>query len=186
MKTFTVTPSRHQTPGKFINNHHLIVFHHVIDIPLEQNMCLEGLINMMQGFHLGWLKKIRNLQQFLNSGNPLVAKYNRFSLLLDLIICFLVQPWYNFINQVIFIRTILCRSGNNQGSPGLINQDTIHLIDNGIIQFPLGIIIQLKFHIVTEVVKTKLIIGSIGNITAIGLLTFLIIQPMQNHPDGKS
>src|SRR5258708_20530277 len=81
------------------------------------------------------------------------------------------------------------RTGNNQWSSCLINQNAIHLIDHGVMMTALHQLLRIASHIVAQVIETKFIVGSINNISAVcrfpffGIWLVLIdtihIQPMK-------
>ena len=53
MQSVTVAPSFHGSTGKLINNHHLAVIDDIIDIALEEDMRLQGLVEVMQELDIG-------------------------------------------------------------------------------------------------------------------------------------
>ena len=59
------------------------------------------------------------------------------------------------------------RTRDNQRCTGIVNEYGIHLIDNGVVMRTLYKLIRRMCHIVTEVVKTKFVIGTIGDISSI-------------------
>jgi len=62
------------------------------------------------------------------------------------------------------ILTFRNRTRNNQRSTSIVNQYRVHLIDNSIIMFTLHQILRADSHIVTQIVKTKLIVRTESNI----------------------
>jgi len=59
------------------------------------------------------------------------------------------------------------RTRDNQRCTSIVNEYGIHLIDNGVVMRTLYKFIRRMCHIVTEVVKTKFVIGTIGDISSI-------------------
>ena len=60
------------------------------------------------------------------------------------------------------------RSRNNQRCPRIINQHRIYLIHNGKVMLLLDKIAHLFGHVVTQVIKAKLIVGSKNDILSVG------------------
>ncbi len=51
--------------------------------------------------------------------------------------------------HVDLIFTVLYRAADDEGRSGLINQDAVHLVHNGIIEFPLHKVPEIVLHIVS-------------------------------------
>src|SRR5690606_10009014 len=62
------------------------------------------------------------------------------------------------------------RSRNDKRSSGIINKNRIHLIHNRKVKFTLNKFVWWRYHIISKVVKAKLIVCSISNIRVIGFL----------------
>ena len=108
-------------------------------------------------------------------GHSLFCQKGGVALLFQLIIFPLLQRGDDAVDLIIFICGLFCRTGDDERGSGFINQNTIHLIDNSVVQIPLDIIFKSKFHIVPEVIKPEFIIGSISDVTVIGILSFLVV-----------
>ena len=93
-----------------------------------------------------------------------------------------------------------CWSGNNQWGSCVINQYRVYLIHNGVVMAALYQVFRRASHIVTQVIKAKLIVCTIGDIAQVGLPSIFAIglmlvytingQPMKikdrPHPLGIS
>src|SRR5690606_2088544 len=79
------------------------------------------------------------------------------------------------------------RPRNNKWSTSIINQHRIDLIDNGIVVFSLNQIFRRMSHVISQVIKTKLVIGSVSNIGFVGFASLRRIGLMiVNAIYGKS
>ena len=56
---------------------------------------------------------------------------------------------------------------------GLVNQDGIHLVNNGVVQPPLHAVSHLINHVVAQIVKPVFIVGAVRYIRAVGRLLLL-------------
>ena len=70
------------------------------------------------------------------------------------------------------------RTGDDQRCTGIIDQDGVDLIDDGVVMSTLYEVKRRGSHVITQVVKTKLIIRSERNITSIGLTALVAIRTM--------
>ena len=85
---------------------------------------------------------------------------------------FTFQLTRDLICHTVFLQCALRRrAADNQRRARLINQDVIHLIDDGIIQLTLHALFQVNHHVIPKIIKTKLIVCAVGDICLIGFLT---------------
>jgi len=129
--------------------------------------------------------EIMNPQNLLNSGHTLLGEDNGVSLFIDSEMFFFFQSWHYLCHGVIKVGSLISLPGYNQRGPGLINQNTVYLIHNSIVEVPLDHVLFLNHHIIPKVIETKLIIGSINNIGVVGRNFFIIIQPVYYQADRK-
>src|SRR5690606_24323643 len=59
-------------------------------------------------------------------------------------------------------------SGDDQRCTGFVDQDGVNFVDNRVGQTALAAILGAVFHIVAQVVKTKFVVGTVGNVSLIG------------------
>ena len=84
------------------------------------------------------------------------------------------------------ILTVFNRTADNQRGPRLVNENAVHLIDDGKLKSPLDKIAEFKLHVVPEIVEPEFIVGSVGNVAAVRLFPFHIIHPVDNDPDREA
>ena len=76
-------------------------------------------------------------------------------------------------------------SGNDKWSSCFINQDRISFVNNCVVQSALNKLVLINCHIITQIIKTKLIICHICNVTCILFTTFIRIHLIQDTADCK-
>jgi hypothetical protein len=59
---------------------------------------------------------------------------------------------------------ILGLAGDDQGRTGLVDQDRVHLVDDGVVEAALHALARLIHHVVAQVIKTELVIGAVGDV----------------------
>ncbi len=139
VKTIGPAPARHQAAGELVDDDHLAVFDHVIDVTLEDGVGLETLKDMMQGIDLPRIVEIMNAEQPLDFRHSGFRKRSRPALLIDGVVplgfdggaLFLtrvsldhrapLQLRNNPIDHVILIGRFLRRAGDDERSPGFVD-----------------------------------------------------------------
>jgi hypothetical protein len=69
---------------------------------------------------------------------------------------------------------------------GFIYQDAVHLIDNSVIQLSLDHFVLRGDHVITEIVKTELIVGSIRDVCGVSCPSLGVIETVDYHTHLKS
>src|SRR5262245_32852188 len=124
-------------------------------------MGLEGLGQMMERFEMRGVIEVVNSEQSLRFSDPLFGESDRTHFLVNRVITLVVQTRDDTIRLIILVRRFLRWSGNDQRCTGLINQNTVYLIHNGVVEGALHKLRTAKFHIIAEIIETKLVVGAI-------------------------
>ena len=90
------------------------------------------------------------------------------------------------VHTVIKRSRLFCRTRYDEGSPSFINENAVHFVYDGIVVFSLDKIGKTKFHIIPQVVKPEFIVGSVGDIFSVGLVSFNFIHIMLNRSYFKT
>ena len=136
---------------------------------------------MMKPLDVGRIIQIVDLKKLFSQGDPFFSHGQGFCLLINIIVNVILEIGNDPVHLIVEFRVHVGRAGNNQRRSGFIDQNTVHLINNGIIEISLTEILLGKLHIVPEIIKTELIVGAIGDIGMIRLPTGLIIHIMKNR-----
>ena len=74
------------------------------------------------------------------------------------------------VDEIVLIRRLLRRSGNNQRRSRFVDQYIIDFVDDDEVELALDILFQGEFHIVAQIVEAELVIGAVGDIGEVSLL----------------
>ena len=61
-------------------------------------------------------------------------------------------------------------SGDDERGPGIVNEDGVYLVDDGIMVLPLDKVVHIHGHVVAEIVETELVVGAEGYVAVIRIL----------------
>src|SRR3989338_4086296 len=90
----------------------------------------------------------------------------------------------DFKGAVIFVRGFLGRPRDDKGGARLVNEDAVHLINDGVMMPALGHVLLLNHHIVAQVIESEFIIGSVGNITGVRFLAASGVHVVLDNTDA--
>ena len=195
MQTVRITSSRHDTSGKFIHDQHLIVLHHIVLVQMHQGMGTQRQVHAVLDLQVLGIGKILQVEEALYFLYALLRQVHGFLFFICHIVSglaavlfhddvhfgeFLFRTSFQLTHQIITGLIDFCGfaagSGYDKRCPGLINKNRIHLIHDGIVQIPLHELLIVDHHIVTEIIKSQFIIGSIGDITVICFPPLIVVH----------
>ena len=196
MQTIGITTSRHDTSGELINDHNLIILYNIILIAEHQIMCTECKDYIMLNLKVICICEVFNMEELLNLMYTLLGKVDNLVLLIHDKVSglFLLDSHnsihlgilrYIFTSYQLFCQNITCfvklcglstLSGNDKWRPRFVDQYGIDLIDNCIMQASLHQLLLVDHHIVTQIIKSKLVVCNICNITIICFTTLIVVH----------
>ena len=193
MESVGITAARHDTSGKFIDDQNLVVLYHIVLIAEHEVICTQGQDDIMLDFQILRIREVLNLEKSFHFSNTLLRQVDHFILFIDNEVSrFLLFHAHDGVQlgQILHVRAALhlfCQdiaglvqlggfpalAGNDQRGSGLIDQNGVNLIDDGIMQVTQHQLFLINDHVVSQVVKAQFIIGHIGNILGISGASFL-------------
>ena len=66
-------------------------------------------------------------------------------------------------------------AGDNKRCTSLVDQYGVDLVDDGVIQISLHELLFVDDHVVTQVVKSKLVVGYIGDVACVSRTTLIVL-----------
>ena len=199
MQTIGPAASFHQAAGEFVNDDDFAVLNNVMLIFNEQCVGTKCCIQVVQqhdvrrrvealaggqqahidhdffDFLVAGFGKLNGMLLFVN---PVVA----FALFLLLAL----QHVRNLIDRNVNIRAAFGRTGNNQRSSGLVNQNGVNFVHDREEQTSLAACAGFVLHVVAEVVEAEFVVRTVSNIGSISSL-FLIVRLIgKNCSDSHS
>ena len=78
------------------------------------------------------------------------------------------------------------RAGDDERRPGLVDEDAVDLVDDGVIELALDQVGQAELHVVAEVVEAELVVRAVGDVGAVGRVALGVAQVVLDRPDGQA
>ena len=186
MEAVRITASLHETARELVHDDDFIITYHIVTVPLHQRLgpecCREavGQLDILRSIEVG------NAQHLLNLGHSAVGSCHSLLLLINRVVRALLEPSHSTGHHGVHIRGLLTGTRDDQRGTGLIHQNGIHLVHDGKVQFPLHHLVFIDDHVVAEIVKAKLIVGTESDIAAIGVLALREVHIMGNQAHRKA
>ncbi len=186
METIAVSPSKHETAGEFIDDDHFPVLDDVVHVPLHQVSGLQGLENVMVDFHVFRIGEVFHLEIGFTLGDPFFRQGYGLVLLVHGVVGFIPQGGDKLVCYGIKIRGLGPLSRDDQRRPGFVDEDGVHFVHDGKVERSLHQFLFVVHHIVPQVIKTELVVGSVGNIRLIGGSSLFIGDTVDHTAHGKA
>ncbi len=81
---------------------------------------------------------------------------------------------------------LLAGAGDDQRGAGLVDEDGVHLVDDGVHEAALGEVLQGPLHVVAQVVEADLVVGGVGDVAGVGVAPLLVGEPVLDHAHGQA
>ena len=204
MQAVRPAATRHEASGELINDHDFAVFHHIIHVNFVHHMGSQRLVHMVKNLDVARVIQVVNLEQLLYFQYALFCQGRALGLFVDCEVSGVLftltgkgirldfndftffKLGNDAVDYIIFVRRIFGRARNDQRRPGFVDQDRVNLVNDGIIEPALNIVIQIKLHIVAKVIESEFIICSVGNVGRIVYPALLIFNTMDDDSHGQS
>ncbi len=190
VQPFGVAPALHHAPGEFVDDDHFVVLDDVVAVALEQLVRAERLLDVVDdGDVLDVVERValeqiglgQELLDMLIAG---LGQGDDAGLLVELEIAF-DEPRNEGVDGGVELGAVLERARDDERRARLVDQDRVHLVDDGEVVAALHHLAYRVFHVVAEIVEAELVVGAVGDIAAILLAPLLVAEIVHDAADGK-
>ena len=206
MKTLGITAADHQAAGELIHNEYLAVLYHIILILGEQGVGPKSLLDIMVQLRIFRIGQRLHFEPGFGFGNALRCQLNGAATDIAHVVAALhlldAHELIGFAHVLhifapgqaadepvglpVHFGAFLSLAADDQGSTGFIDEDGVHLVHNGIVQIPLDHGFLIDHHVVPQIVKSKFVIGAVGDIAGISLPPLLGGKIVNNASHRKT
>ena len=89
------------------------------------------------------------------------------------------QHGHHLVHGHVLRRVVVCLSADDERCARFVNQDGVHLVNDGVVEATLHAVFGFVDHVVTQVVETKFVVGTVGDVCVVGRLLFFTRQLRQ-------
>ncbi len=185
-------PALHQAAGEFVDDDDLVVLHHVVLVLVIQHVGAQGGVDVVHQGDVGGVVQAgaggQNAQLGEDGLHLLVAGLGQ-QHLMGLLVHGIVaggrrlvglglvlhadQARRHLVDHLVHGHVVVGLAGDDQGRAGLVDEDGVHLVDDGVVQAPLHPLLGCEHHVVAQVVEAELVVGAVGDVGAVGGLFLL-------------
>ena len=174
-------PARQGAAGEFIDDHHFVFAHDVIDVALVDRMRAQRRVQMVD--HVDVLRGVQAVVLGQDAGaaqqrfGMLLAGFGQVHLLAFLVdpvvaralfLVLLAQRRHDRVDLVVQVRGVVGRAGDDQRGARFVDQDRVDLVDDGVVQAALEPVFLGQRHVVAQVVEAEFVVGAVADVAAVG------------------
>ena len=201
VETLVVPPANHQAAGELIHDDDLTVLHHIVHVLLHHPVGLDGLVDVVGQGQILRVVEAFDVEVFLRLFGPpggdgggaglLVHDVVRLQLVLVLLGVHLPHPQHpqgtgKAVRHLVQLGGLVPPARDDKGGAGLVDEDGIHLVHNGVAPAPLHLVLAVDHHVVPQVVKAELVVGAVGDVRIVGGLLVLLVHAAHHQPHGEA
>ena len=191
MQAFGIAPAGHHAAGELIDNDDLIILHDVIAVALEERVRTQRLLHMVHDGHV--LDVVEGLaleqaglaQKLLDMLVAGLGEGDDAGLLVDLVIL-LDELRDDDIDGTVEIGAVVDGAGDDERGARLVDEDGVHLVDDGVEMPALHHVGGGIFHVVAEIVEAELVVGAVGHVGGVLRAALVVGEVMHDAADGEA
>jgi hypothetical protein len=191
VQAFRVPPPLHHAAGEFVDDDYLVVLDDVVAVALEQLVRAERLLHVVHHGHVFdvverlALEQVGLSQQMLDALVARLGQGDDARLLVELEVVG-VQFGDEDVDGGVEVGAIVERAGDDQRRARLVDQDRVHLVDDGEVVAALHHFARRVFHVVAQIIEAELVVGAVGDVAAILLAPLRVVELMHDAADAES
>ncbi len=191
MQAFRIAPAVHHAASELVDDDDLALADDIVLVALEQLVRAQALIDVMHERDILRLVE-RAIGEHAGLGQQLfhmlIADFRQIdgALLLVELVIVLVELGDQLVDRIVEIGFVIRMTGDDERRARLVDEDRIHLVDDGVDMRTLHHLRQFVFHIVAQIVEAELVVGAVGDVAAIGVGALLVRYVVDDDADAHA
>ncbi len=181
MQPFTKTATLQESAGKLINNHHLTITDNILLIFLIQRFGFYGCFKMVNILNSFVCIKIIYPQRFFRFFNTGISHHGCITLFIQFKVFTLFKLRCDICKSSVQLLRFFCRSRNDKRCPRLVNENRVNLVNDGKGVPALADIFRVISKMVSKIIKTKLVIRTVSNVSIVCLRAVALFYERLNN-----
>ena len=175
-------PPGHGAARELVDDHHLAVAHDVVHVALVERVRAQRRVEVVQELDVARVVEALALGQEPRLGQQLLdllvaglGEVDLLELLVDGVVALALlalgapEARDDLVDAHVELGIVLGRTGDDERRARLVDEDGVHLVDDGVVQPALDLLLEGVGHVVAQVVEAELVVGAVGDVGGIGL-----------------
>ena len=170
MQALGVAAAFHDAARELVDDLHLAVNDHIVNVAMEQELRLERLLQVIGQLTGRVGVDIVDAEHGLDLGEARLGGVDGLLRLIHLEVLVELQSGHDAGELVVRIGGARAGAGDDQRRAGLVDEDGVDLVDDGEMMAALHAGVGARDHVVAQVVEAELGVGTVGDIGLVGEL----------------
>ena len=199
MQAVGIPSARHDTAGELIDDQYFVILHHIIPVTEHQVVGTQRQNDVVLDLQILRVCQVFNVEEILHLLHTGLGQVHDLIFLVDhkvagllhhlthegihlrqLPVLALLQLAGKNVAHLIQLRGLAALTGNDQRGSGLVDEDRIHLVDDGVVKAALYQLCLVDDHVVTQVVKSQLVVGNVSDITVVRFPALVFLHGVEH------
>ena len=186
MQAVAEAASRHDAARELVDDDDFAVLDDVVAVALHERLCAQRCREAVRVFDVLRRIEVLHADELLDLRHGAVGRRNRLLLFIDLVIDALFEAGDRMRHLDIDVRRFLAWARNNERRARFVDQDGVHLVDDGIVERTLHHLALVNDHVVAQVIETELVVRAERDIAAVGELALREVHVVRNQADREA
>jgi hypothetical protein len=167
MEALGVAATLEHPAGELVDDLHLAVVEQVLDVPVVQLLGAQRRLHVVDQVDGGVVVEVLDPEDLLDPRHALLGDEDLALALVDLVV--LVRAGAGRSGRTP-CTTWRCRhpTGDDQRRPGLVDEDRVDLVDDGVVVTALDHVGDPHRHVVAQIVEPELVVGAVRDVGLVG------------------
>ncbi len=175
----------HHAARELVDDHDFAVLDDVVLVLLVDVMRAQRLLQQVQPLGLAGLEELHAGVLF-RPLEALVAEHALVLLLLHLEVLARLQAARDLVRVLVLGAQIFRRTADDQRGARLVDEDRVHLVDDGEREAALRLEVARDLHVVAQIVESELAVGAVRDVAAVGGDALVRLHPRLDDADGHA
>ncbi len=158
--------TEHHAPGVFIDDHDFSVSDDVVDISGEEAVGFDGCVDVVEEF--GIAGDVVDSHQLFNAVHTFFGKAGVVVLLIGGPVLLGFELDNDLVDLVVDGDVLHRRAADDVRGSGFVDQNRVNFVDDGEVELTHAEVFFAERHVVSEVVKSEFVVGSVGDVARVG------------------
>ncbi len=168
MEPFRPTPAFEDPAGELVDDLHLAVLDHVVDVTFEELLAAKRGLQLMDEVLVDVVVEVGDAERLLDAGDALFGGDDGAFRLVDLVVAIAGQPAHDASELHVEIVGVVGAARDDERSARLVDQDRVDLVDDREEVPALHLLLLRAGHVVAEVVESELVVRAVGDVGRVG------------------
>ena len=167
VQTLRVPPALQHAPGELVDDLHLAVDDHVLDVALVELLGAQRVLHVMHERRVHVLVQVLDAEHLLDLRDARLRHGDLELGLLDLVVLVTLQPRRDPSERLVPLGAVRHHAADDQRGPGFVDEDRVDLVHDRELVPVLHAVLDPHRHVVAQVVEPELVVRAVRDRRAV-------------------